>query len=217
MEKYPSRQSQTFKMRLDNFWFYHKWKVLVVILILCIAIIGVYSCVHRENADLYVLFMTNGAYTSQQTYELSEKLKEYVDDVNGDGTKRVQIITISFSDVLDRNDQTQQSTLTRLVGQIASGPALFYVFDNANFYALLDADVMALDKIDGICDNSQFAEEMRFCATASGFLNDISGFSDTKEYYFGLRKSDGITSSDSRYDQIAQSKNVLNRIAKAYR
>lgn len=213
MEKYTSQQPQTFKMKLENFWFYYKWYILAAILIICMAVVSIHSCANKKSIDMYVLYMVNGAYSTQANEQLALKLENYVDDIDGDGEKRVQIITISFSDVLDRNDMAQESALTRLVGQISAGPALFYVFDDANYKALKEAEVKILDEIDMTLSA---AEADRFNATVHGFFDDIPEFENEENLYFGVRVSDGITENDTRYSQVKQSRDTLGKIIQEY-
>ena len=144
-------------------------------------------------------------------------MEQYVDDLDGDGEKRVQIITISFSEILARTDRGQEAALSKLIGQIASGPALFYMFDEENYQALKNAKVEIFDQIDQIVPTNQYVEPYRFNATEAGFFEGVLGFEDSEDkLYFGLRDSSKIESGDSRYNQIAQSKNTLKRIVEAY-
>ncbi len=217
MEKYTSKEPMTFTKKLENFWYYHKLKVLSAVLIICIILVGVHSCLKRESVDLYVLYMINGAYSTESNEELAKKMEQYVEDLDGDGEKRVQIITISFSEVLERTDRSQEATLSRLVGQIASGPALFYIFDDENYQALKDAKVEIFEQLDGIVTNNVFAESHRFNASDAGFFEGVLGFEDREEpLYFGLRTGEQIETGDSRYPQIKQSRNTLQNIAAAY-
>ncbi len=213
MEKYTSQQPQTFKMKLENFWFYYKWYILIAILIICMAIVSIHSCVNKKSIDMYVLYMVNGAYSTQANEQLALKLENYVEDIDGDGEKRVQIITISFSDVLDRMDRAQESSLTRLVGQISAGPALFYIFDDANYKSLKQAEVKIFDEIEV---PSYSTENDRYNATASGFFDSISEFKNEEQLYFGVRVCDGITENDTRYSQIKQSRDTLRKIILEY-
>ena len=217
MERYTSETPQTLKDKLVNFWYYHKLKVLAGFLILCALAVAVNSCVKKDSIDLYVLYMVNGAYSETEIDALSEKLKVYADDLDGDGEKRVQVITVCFSDVLARTDQTQEGTLARLVSQIASGPAVFYVFDEPNYQALKETKADVFEDIGGLCRTTPYLEKDRFNATQAGVLSDIEFYKNSeKDFYFGMRNTAGITEKDSRYTQIEQCKNVLSRIMQAY-
>ena len=213
MEKYESRQQQTPRLRLENFWFYHKWKVLTVFLIICAFAVAIHSCLKKESVDLYVLYMVSGAYSNDQMDQLCEKLEIYIDDIDGDGEKRVQVITISFSEVLGRTDQTQESALARLVSHVASGPALFYVFDDANYEALKNTETDVFSDI-GELSSSGFLSQDRFDATSAGFFDDLTAYEKTSQhFYFGMRTTRGIEEKDTRFLQIAQCRNTLKRIA----
>lgn len=217
MEKYTSQQPQSFWSKLENFWFYHKWHLLSVLLIICIFIVAIGSCMKKESIDMYVLYMVNGAYSTKANEELALKLEQYVDDIDGDGQKRVQIIAISFSDTLDRTDHTQEAVLTRLVGQISSGPALFYIFDDENYLALKEAQVPIFAEIADIGVSSPYSDVDRYNATEAGFFMDVEGWPQNyKTLYFGIRVSDGIDKNDSRYIQIQQSKQSLSKIIREH-
>jgi len=213
MERYTSQQPQTFGRKLENFWFYHKWHLLAAVLIICMLVVAVSSCIKKESIDMYVLYMVNGAYSSQATEELVKKLENYVDDVDGNGEKRVQVISITFSDTVGRTDQSQEATLAKLVGQIASGPALFYIFDDENYQALKEAQVQIFDQIDQIDQKCPYLQDDRYSATEAGFFKDVNGWAENgKKLYFGIRVSDGIQESDGRHVQIQQSRQTLKRI-----
>ena len=215
MEKYTSQQPQSFWSKLENFWFYHKWHLLSVLLIICIFVVAIGSCMKKESIDMYVLYMVNGAYSTKANEELALKLEQYVDDIDGDGQKRVQIIAISFSDTLDRTDHTQEAALTRLVGQISSGPALFYIFDEENYAALKEAQVPIFAEIKGIDLSSSYINADRYNATEAGFFKDLKGWpQDYKTLYFGMRVADGINENDNRYAQIQQSRQTLSKIVR---
>ncbi len=214
MEKYTPKENMTFTAKIENFWFYHKWHLLAGLLILCIAIVGVHSCIKKDSIDMYVLYMVNGAYSDAENDELAKKLETYATDLDGDGNTRVQIITVSFSEVLERTDRSQESALVRLVGQVASGPALFYIFDDENYKALKEADVEILNDLSEFQQlSSPYLTVDRFNATSAGFFKGVSGFEQSeKTLYFGLRNFEYITQTDSRYPQIEQSRQVLNKI-----
>ena len=216
METYSVKEPRTFRRNVENFWYYHKWHVLAGILIICIMAVGIHSCVTKERVDLYVLYVVSGSYSTQTNEALAQKLEKYADDVDGDGEKNIQIITVAFSETLSRSDQSQSSELSRFVGQVASGPALLYLFDDANYDAFDEASVDILADISTLGE-SEYLEHYRYNVRANGFLDDVEGFSATdKTYYFGMRISEGIPEDDSRYPQIAQGESVLRKIIAEY-
>ena len=215
MERYTSQQPQTVWKKLENFWFYHKWHLLAGILILSMLVVAVHSCIKKESIDMYVLYMANGAYSTQAAEEFALKLEQYIDDIDGDGEKRVQVISVTFSDAVARTDQSQEATLSKMVGQISSGPALFYVFDEENYQALKEAQVQILAPLSTNEEAPTYFEEDRYNASDSGFFKGLKGWAEKgKKLYFGIRVSDGIEESDARFKQIEQSKKALDRIAK---
>ena len=103
------------------------------------------------------------------------------------------------------------------MSQIASGPAVFYVFDEPNYKALRDTQVEVFSDISELDKTNPYVESDRFNATQSGFLNGIPFYEKIgKDYYFGMRTSAGITEEDTRSAQIEQAQNVLRRLMQAY-
>jgi len=48
--------------KLDNFWYYHKWKVIAAVFVLVVLVIGIYSCVSKPKTDITLLYA--GPYSS---------------------------------------------------------------------------------------------------------------------------------------------------------
>lgn len=196
----------TFYQKLQNFWYYHKMHMAVALVFVLAIAVASYSCARKPQVDMYVLYVSTGAINQNAVKELSEKLETYAQDITGDGKKHVQMITVTFSEVLAR--QSQDTVLAQYVTGVASGTALFYVFDDVNFAELATQNVLLpLDA----------SENTRYNATSSGFLDDIDWYKNaTKPYYFGLRITDGIKEDDARYPQISQAAQTLAAIMKDY-
>lgn len=83
---------------LDNFWFYHKWKVIIVAAsIILIAIMCVQMCGNVSD-DLTVMYAGSAYLTTVPNY--SEIVGTFADalpsDFNGDGEKRVAFAALNI-------------------------------------------------------------------------------------------------------------------------
>ena len=196
----------TFYQRLQNFWYYHKLHLAVALVFVLAIAVASYSCAVKPQVDMYVLYVSTGAINQNAVRDLSEKLETYVQDITGDGKTHVQMITVTFSEVLAR--QSQDTVLAQYVTGVASGSALFYVFDDANYAELAGQNLLKpLDK----------ENNTRYNASVTGFLEDIDWYKNaTKPFYFGLRITDGIEEGDARHPQIAQAKQTLEKIMQDY-
>jgi len=77
---------------LDNFWFYHKWKVIVIAFFAIVAVVGIVQMVNKEDPDVEVTVATHTIYYAEQVDSLEKTLLSLMpSDINGDGKKNVQI------------------------------------------------------------------------------------------------------------------------------
>lgn len=196
----------TFVQRIENFWYYHKNHLLIAAVFIAALLIGTYSCVVKPQVDMYVLYVSTGEINQRAVRSLAEKLEQYTEDITGDNKTHVQMITVTFSEAMDRT--AQDTVLAQYVTAVGSGEAIFYVFDDANYQEMQQREV--LKPIAQIND-------LRYNATRSGFLEDIDWYNRaTKPFYFGLRVAGGITEQDPRYPQILQAEKTMTKILAEY-
>lgn len=79
-------------MWLDNFWFYHKWKVIIIAFFALVAIVGIVQMVNKEDPDVEVTVATHTIYYAEDVDALEKTLLSLMpSDINGDGKKKVQL------------------------------------------------------------------------------------------------------------------------------
>ena len=61
-EEFKVEPKTEFGKKLDNFWYYHKWKVIAAIFVVFVLAICVYSCITRPKNDVTILYA--GPYSS---------------------------------------------------------------------------------------------------------------------------------------------------------
>lgn len=88
---------KTPKDKFKNFWHYSKWLVISGIALAVLIAVMVVQCVQRPVYDLKVVYFTYDAVLDEQISPIADYLKEYCDDINGDGEKNIQIINCSIS------------------------------------------------------------------------------------------------------------------------
>ncbi len=82
-----------FLTKLENFWFYHKWKVIIIGFLLVIAIIWIVQTAMQNTADTTVIL--GGPYYSSVDVrgEMYEAFASVLpEDSDGDGEKEVEIV-----------------------------------------------------------------------------------------------------------------------------
>ncbi len=84
--------SNPFLKWLDNFWYHHKWKVIIITFFAIVVIVGVVQMVNKEKYDVEVTVATHTVYYTENVDALERTLVGLMpSDMNGDGKKSVQL------------------------------------------------------------------------------------------------------------------------------
>lgn len=200
----------TFKEKLKNFWYYYKYHTFAAFLILVMLFVGFKSCVSRQVPDMYALFITDDATYPYQIDDLAKKLENYVDDVNGDNVKRVQVIVTNY-----KKSVTNPDAESSLVANLIAGKASFLIFDSS-YYKTFD-DFHLFGEID---EKNKYVSEKSFLATKAGFFEGITGFDHNDyEYSIAVRNEDNAVLKGKQTAEIQNevSRKALNRILNEYK
>ena len=81
-----------FFAKLENFWYYHKWKVIVIAFFAIVAIVGVVQMVNKTDADAAIVIAVPETITPIQGQEISVALQQFLpSDFNKDGKKEIGV------------------------------------------------------------------------------------------------------------------------------
>ena len=84
--------SNPFIKWLDNFWYHHKWKVIIITFFAIVAIVGAVQMLSKEKYDVEVTVATHTVYYTENVDSLERALAGLMpSDMNGDGKKKVQL------------------------------------------------------------------------------------------------------------------------------
>lgn len=83
------KRKMTFLQWLENFWYYHKWKVIAGVLLIIALWAGITLYIDtlkksENTGDITVVSVFSGAYTNKKM-NLEERLVDSVKDIDGDG------------------------------------------------------------------------------------------------------------------------------------
>lgn len=79
---------------LDNFWYHHKWKVIIVAFFLTVAIVGIVQMLGKEECDASITVATHTIYYRENVDALEQALVSLMpSDRTGDGKKLLQLDT----------------------------------------------------------------------------------------------------------------------------
>lgn len=84
--------SNKFLTWLSNFWYYNKWKVIVITFFAVVVIVGVVQMVGKTDPDIDVTVATHTVYYQENVDSLEQTLNALLpSDMNGDGKKNIQL------------------------------------------------------------------------------------------------------------------------------
>lgn len=79
---------------LDNFWYHHKWKVIIIAFFAIFLIVGIVQMTNKTEADITVTVATHTIYYKENVNALeSDLLSLMPSDRNGDGQKIINLKT----------------------------------------------------------------------------------------------------------------------------
>ena len=129
----------TKKEKAGNWWHYHKWHVVIAVVVVLLLASLIKETVFRVNPDYQVAFVGMQYLPDDTATALSEALKSYGQDLNGDGQVLVQINQYvldldQLSDTTEMDPYMQMAGLTKLSADVSSK-------DGSFIYLLEDAEV----------------------------------------------------------------------------
>ena len=118
--------SNPFFKWLDNFWYHHKWKVIIITFFAIVIIVGVVQMVSKEDYDVEVTVATHTVYYTENVDSLEGALISLMPtDINGDGKKNVQLNLYKIYSEAEMNAANEAET-------DASGNPAIYADPNYN-------------------------------------------------------------------------------------
>lgn len=137
---------KTAKDKRANWWYYHKFHVLGVIVAIALIATLVYSFVSKVSPDYAIGLITQQDYSSDVVEKLEQELKAYADDRNGDGQVVVQVNSYSVNQA---DVQMQQANVVRLIGDATSFDTVLYLSDLDSFEWLQEQNDIFFAYTDG--------------------------------------------------------------------
>lgn len=132
-----ARKPQTPKEKRQNFWYYHKWHVLIGAFVAILLAFIVYDTVSKVEPDYTVGLVTEYQMTEGQLQKLESNLQLAAKDRNGDGKVKVTV-----SNYVVGNEQTDpqvvSANVTRLMGDITSFDVNAFLCDKRGHAYLLE-------------------------------------------------------------------------------
>ncbi|MBE6767010.1 MAG: hypothetical protein E7550_05390 [Ruminococcaceae bacterium] len=127
----------TFAEKFQNFWYYYKYVMLIIVFLAVVLGVSIAQCATREKYDTEVILYTRASYTEKQINAIEAELEKYCEDIDGDGVVNVQVIDCSYH----KNTGFEHSNAkeSKLNANITSNDvAILYITDNETYKLLTD-------------------------------------------------------------------------------
>lgn len=145
-EKKAEQSDRTPHGKWDNFWYYHKWHIVLGVAAVLVVVWLTVSTLQTVKPDYTVGMLTQKTYPEAMLDSFSKEIAKYGKDLNGDGKVVVQIVqyslpvqTSSGADSLSsvssqRQDvQMLQVYQAKFVADLTSGTSMIFITDNESF------------------------------------------------------------------------------------
>ena len=81
--------------KLENFWYYHKWKVIIGLFFAVFIGISIFQLIERDSPDIYVMYAGPKYLSATGTVSMRDAFRAIIDDYNDDGELGVGLVTLS--------------------------------------------------------------------------------------------------------------------------
>ena len=172
----------TFKERVENFFYYYKWRVVIAILVLLVISMYIPAIVNDEKdavGDLTVLSVLAHPLTAEE-YDIDQRLKDSIEDVDDNGEKSVVLKQFYITE--KRTNDSDIISGAQLDENLKVGRGDLLIFDEPNLSYYLKKDIFSpledyvdlsgipeeeIIRKDGVAvavklTNSQILKDMRF-------------------------------------------------------
>lgn len=147
-------EPKTPRGKWENFWFYHKWHVLIGLVVAAVVGFCVFDVVTKVHPDYDGMILTADQVLYEYQQEMNKALVSYADDVNGDGKLRVNAEVLPIGRDGDTPTELSATYLTKMRVLIADDTTklvivdketfdtlgMDYIEQGMDFYAALDVD-----------------------------------------------------------------------------
>ena len=149
--------SSPFLEKLENFWFYHKWKVIIGAFFLIVIGVGVFQMATKEKYDTQITVATHTIYYEEHLVSFEKALTSFMPgDVNGDGKKNLAVFRYKiFSEdelkaanevdtdqngnpIIYADPDFNREQITDLNSSIASGQCTVMFLSKSQYDAMVD-------------------------------------------------------------------------------
>lgn len=140
------------KERRSNWWYYHKWHVIVGVILLAIPISIAWNALTAVKPDCQVAYVGTNALPDDTVAALERELSSLCGDINGDGKEAVQLVQYISGDT-----EAAYSYEIKLTGDLLDCESYLFLIENPEQF---QRSYHSLCRLDGsLPDDGDFSYE----------------------------------------------------------
>ena len=143
--KKPQMKEETRK-KIDNFWYYYKIHVLVVVFILFVAGVFIKDIVTKVDYDYSVAFVTEEMMTDEEISSIQSVFEREAEDLNGDGEIHVEVQNYTIPQGDSADPQLVAAGQTKLTVDIQDGTRMIFFLSPGCYESYKDSGVLPADE-----------------------------------------------------------------------
>lgn len=143
--KKPQMKEETRK-KIDNFWYYYKIHVLVVVFILFVASAFIKDIVTKVDYDYSVAFVTEEMMTNEEISSIQSVFEREAEDLNGDGEIHVEVQNYTIPQGDSADPQLVAAGQTKLTVDIQEGTSMIFFLSPGCYESYKDSGVLPADE-----------------------------------------------------------------------
>jgi hypothetical protein len=207
--RWKTMMSEQFKKKWENYWYYYKWHTFAGIFVLIIMLVTITQCASNVQPDITVMLVSKTSpILTTTTDSIQNDLAQYVTDLNKDGKKTVNFISIDFSSTDPTMLEAEQ---TKFMGELQTTDSFIFLIDASAYSEYSKQGIFA--KVKDIIPNAPTVDDYRIPVSNLAAFKNKSYDAYLKNYYFVIRQYNGTfldkTANNLKYQN---SVNFLKRI-----
>ena len=103
-------EKSPFLMKIGNFWYYHKWKVIIALFVVVLLSVTIAQCVRNAEADVSIMYAGSCYMVSTDFLAFRNAIADYLpSDVNGDGKFEADVAALNVFSEAQVNERIERS------------------------------------------------------------------------------------------------------------
>ncbi len=161
-----------FGKKLDNFWYYHKWKVICAVLVLFVVVVCLVQCLSRETYDISLIYGGAMSASDERVLDMKSALNEIrPESIGNDG------VGLAVMEIYDEEYAQEQGSDFNSYVNVENYNSLCHLITTGE-YSILILDSWIYDDIKGnlgfraideICGEGIVSQDQKYDATAVYF------------------------------------------------